>query len=326
MSQKNYQNNNNFFKKHWKTLLIFVLIISNIAIYFGVKPEPQNDPGIEYRQKYPLLDGNRRLANVEDLIVNLQPLRDYLKKLPEQNKEWADMSIYFESLNTGASVTVNVDLQLWPASLAKLPAAMVAMKKVEKGDWTLETKLQMLAEDADLERTPDIVSEIGKSFDIKFLLERLLLESDNTAYKMIVRNLSDEELNSIGQLVGLEEIFTDNGKISAKDYSRLFRALYLAVYLNEDNSQFLLTLLQDSDFKDFVRAGVPSSTPYAHKWGTNLHISTYADSGIVYVDKRPYIISIMIQGKSANEDENRAKASALMKEIGQKTHDYMSQK
>lgn len=306
-------------------VLIILLVISNVVVYFVVRQD-YSDPGLAYSTKYSLIDPNRRLSDPNDLIVNIQPLRDYLKSLPEANKDWAEMSIYFEYLPTGANISVNPDLQLWPASLAKLPAAVIAMKKVEKGDWTLDTKLELKSEDADTERTPDITTEIGKSFDIKFLLERLLLESDNTAYRMLLRNMQQSELDSLAESIGLDQFFNDSGRVSAKDYSRLFRVLYTSAYLNEDNSQFLLSLMQQSEFKDFVKAGIPKDIPFAHKWGTNLQINVYADSGIVYIKNRPYMISVMIQGKHADQQQNQARANELMKAIGEKSYQYISSK
>ena len=320
MSQKNYQNKDNFLIKHWQTLLIFVLIISNIAIYFSVKPDLQIDPGVAYRQQYPLLDGNRRLSDPKDLVVNLQDLRQYLKQLPEQNKDWAEMSIYFEVFGTGASVVVNQDLKLFPASLAKLPLAMVVMKKVESGEWALDKKIVLTKEDADLFRTPDIAQDIGRSYDVKFLIEQLIIESDNTAYRMLIKELTQPELDSIGEAVGLDGFFNDEGKISAKDYTRLLRVLYLAVYLNEDNSQTLLSLMQRSEHSGFLKGGIPNDVPFAHKWGTNLFISVYSDSGIVYVPKRPYMISVMIRGINGDPKVNEAKADLLMKEISQRAY------
>lgn len=325
MSKKYNNNQQGLFGKYWQSVLIILLIISNLVVYFSVKPEVVPDPGVEYRKTYSYLDGNRRLADQKNLITNIQPLREYLKSLPETHKDWAEMSIYFEYLPTGANISVNPDLQLWPASLAKLPLAIVVMKKVESGEWSLDTKITLEAKDADTVRTPDIVQDIGRSYDIKFLLERLLLESDNTAYEMLIKNFSDDDLNTIGEAIGLDQFFTENGKVSAKDYSRLFRILYLAAYLNEDHSQFLLKLMQDSEFKRFVRAGVPESVAFSHKWGTNLLVNVYADAGIVYIDQRPYMISVMIEGKNGDAKINEQKAHELMKEIGERSYNFISQ-
>jgi D-alanyl-D-alanine carboxypeptidase len=49
------------------------------------------------------------------------------------------ISIYYEQLNSGANISVNKDLRLWPASLTKLPVALVVMKKIESGGWSEDT-------------------------------------------------------------------------------------------------------------------------------------------------------------------------------------------
>ena len=77
--------------------------------------------------KYPLLDPALIFYQKEDLVVNIQELRNYLTALPEKNKDWTEMSIYFEALNTGASVSVNPNVRVWPASLSKLPVGMEAI-------------------------------------------------------------------------------------------------------------------------------------------------------------------------------------------------------
>jgi beta-lactamase class A len=279
---------------------------------------------VQHVKDYPLLDPALPFYDKKDLIVNIQGIRSYLKALPEQNKDWADMSIYLELLNTGSNVTVNQDSKIWPASLAKLPVGMIAMKKVESGEWDLQnTKLTLVKEDADIAYTPAIANEIGKSFSIELLLEKLLLESDNTAYHMLVRELSEEELISIAEAVGLEEFFRADGKVSAKDYTRLLRALYSSTYLNEERSQKLLSLLQRSKFDRFIRAGIPKEVKFAHKWGINENENVYADSGIVYLKNRPYLLSVIISGKTDDQKADQAKAEELIKDIGKRTYEYI---
>lgn len=305
-------------------VVVIVVILTSVISYTIAKPNKEEDPGIVYRNKYPLIDPTRRLEDQKDLITNIQPIREYLKSLPEKHKDWAEISIYFEFLKTGSNVSVNPDLKIWPASLAKLPVAMATMKKIESGDWDLNTTIKLEEQDADTVGTPDIVKEIGRSYDIKFLLERLLLQSDNTAYRMLTKNFTKNEINEISEEVGLEELVVQGGKISAKDYTRLLRVLYISSYLTEEHSQYILELLQESEFSNFIRAGLPKEVPFSHKWGTNIAFQVYSDSGIVYLENRPYMISVMIQGKSDNQKENETKANALMKEIGQKTYEYLN--
>jgi beta-lactamase class A len=260
----------------------------------------------------------------ENLIVNVQELRDYLKALPEQNKDWAEMSIYFEVMNTGANITVNPDSKIWPASLMKLPIGMAAMEKVEKGEWSLdETMFELTAEDVDLITAPEVAAEVGKEYSLNFLLERLLLVSDNAAFNILSRNISQDEFSIVAEEVGLEQLITDDEKLSAKDYTRLFRALYQSTYLDEKHSQMMLELLDRSEFNEFLNNSFPPDVPFAHKWGANLEYNVYADSGILFVKDKPVMISVMIQGKDKDVSKSNEKAKKLFKEIGEFTYQFM---
>ena len=321
-------------KKYWTIIVLSVvvliaIILVGLCLVRGHKKNKHHefksykltqDFIDEFHGQYPLLDAGRIIYADKDLIVNIQPLREYLKAIPEQNKDWAEISIYFESLNTGASVTVNPDLKIWPASLSKLPIAMVAMKKVQNKEWSLDTKFKL--ENRDLGHD-SFITEVGKEYTLEELLKAMLSQSDNASWKLLSRELTKDEILEIGEAVGLDEAFVSNAKVSAKDYTRLLRALHLAVFLNEDYSQELLSLLVGSEFKDFIKSGLNSDIKFAHKWGINEKLNVYADSGIVYIPNRPYIISVMVQSKYDQDQIDKAKVNALMKQIAQKTSQYM---
>lgn len=308
------------------TVIILGLLLSLFYLLLINKSGKSSGELADFAKQYPYIDPLRPLYRDESLIANIQPLRDYLKSLPEAHQDWAEISIYFEVLTTGSNISVNPDLKIWPASLSKLPVGMVAMNKVEKGEWSLtETKFMVRREDADLKLTPEVEAEIGKSFSLEFLLEKLLLESDNTAYNILVRQITPEEMAELPNLVGLEALIDPKGRMSAKDYSRLLRVLYLANYMNEDYSQKLLTLLDKSDFNGYLGAGMPEGVRFSHKWGTHNDRNVFADSGIVYLEDKPYMISVMVQGKGGDLEFNQKRADELMKEIGRKAYSFMNE-
>ncbi len=309
-----------FHKKVLQVICIF-LIVTNLVIFTFYRNEVARHVVSDYEAKYSLIDSHRQFHQSEDMIVNIQELREYLKLLPEQNKDWAELSIYFEVLNTGANVSVNPDLKIWPASLAKLPIAMVAMKKVEKGEWSLDTFFELKKEDIDQD---SVLVEVGKKYTLKEIINSMLYLSDNSSWKILSRSLSDQEVMDIGNAVGLDELFVKDAKVSAKEYARLYRALYLAVYLNEENSQLLLDILTKNSFKDFLRSGLPKDFLFAQKWGTNTIVNAYSDSGIIYIEERPYILVVMLQSKLDDVKLSREKANQLMKEISERSYNFMS--
>ena len=60
-------------------VVIIAVILTSIITYAIAKPDKQEDPGQIYREKYPLINSSRRLETSENLVTNIQPVRDYLK-------------------------------------------------------------------------------------------------------------------------------------------------------------------------------------------------------------------------------------------------------
>ena len=298
-------------------ILVVFLILSNFfSLFFFAKHKWLDS---RYNDQYPFIEISRNFIPQEHFIVNFQPLRDDLKKLV-QEASGQEISLYFEFLNTGANISINPDLKIWPASLTKLPLAMIVLKKEEEGDWGFEDKLAILEEDKN-DKSGELFSRTLGSLTIKELLSELLISSDNTAFNALMRNISVLDIDKLVSGIGLEELFTEEGRMSAKEYSRILRSLYVSSFLKKGNSSRILDWLIKSPFVDYLSQGMPEGTVFAHKFGENETYSTYADSGIVYLASRPYLLSVMI--KSEPENGGREQAMALMKEISQKVYRYV---
>jgi hypothetical protein len=129
MNTQELENRNKTLERRWKILLILAVLfvitrpvalyIVNRFIHKAVHKATVNN--------YPLIDPSRQFIPQEDYIINIQPLRDYLTSL---GKQYPDrISVYYEQLNSGANISVNKNLRLFPASLTKLPLAIVVVRK-----------------------------------------------------------------------------------------------------------------------------------------------------------------------------------------------------
>jgi beta-lactamase class A len=312
-------------KEFYYVLVIILLVFVNIfsIIYFTKFYNIANF----YQKKYPYIELSRNFIAQENYLTNLQPLRESLIELvAEEEKNGNEISLYFEYLNTGGNISINQDSRILPASLNKLPLSMVVMKKVEKGEWKLNDELIFSADDID-ERYGDLYkSEVGSRYTIEFLLKQMLQKSDNTAVKIFVRNLDEVELDEILESTGLKDLFDENGKVAAKEYSRLFRTLYTASYLNRDNSQYLLDLLTQTNFNEFLKQGFDQQIILSHKFGLNKGERIYADSGIIYFPYRPCLITILIHPVTESQLEDEEKAQEIMKKIATLINSYISEK
>ena len=228
-----------------------------------------------------------------------------------------DISIYFEYLPTGANIAVNKDVEFWPASLLKVPVAMAAVKKIEKGIWKWKNELVIMPSDKN-ERFGELYKQpMGTRLAIEELVTLALTESDNTANFILVRNLEPSEFQDVYDHLGLTEFISTEGKISAKKYSVMFRALYNASYLSEENSQKLLSLMTETKFKEYIGSGFPSDIQFSHKIGIGDDKGVFLDSGIIYLPHRPYLLTVMINSKDISL------AQKQMKEISEKVYTYI---
>jgi beta-lactamase class A len=268
--------------------------------------------------EYPYLDPSTSFVNRKDLIVNVQPLRDEANAISAAvgpNKA----SIYIEVLNTGTNISINKDLKVFPASLAKLPLAIVILKKVEDQELRLSDSVVLDASDLD-DRSGTLYKSIpGTSFTIGQLVDYLLIDSDNTAQRALLKRITPSNMQDLISETGLEDLANPQGQISAKEYTRFLRLLYFSSYLEQTDSQLLLKLLTQASFKDFLSTGVPAEVSFAHKYGTQDEDKIYSDAGIVFLKNRPYMITVMLQGVDYDTAKN------VMEQISSDTYRYMSQ-
>ena len=293
-------------------IICIILLVSNVATFY-IKGNNKE----KFHEKYTLLDPNREFLPAEKYIINIQSLRDYLHGLEIKYPD--SISIYYEQINSGANISVNKTLNLFPASLSKLVQAMLITKKVEEG--TLSWDRTLKVEPADLSSdSGTLYQTIGnKSLTVEELLRELLVNSDNTAQNIFKHQLNFTDYSKFQYATGLQDLYNEKGFISAKEYTRILRLLYTSSFLQPENSQKILEFMSEATFKDFLSQGIPSDVKFAHKYGENKDYNIFADSGIVYVPDKPYMLTVIIKGEDSSE-ETRAWVVKLMKEISEKAY------
>lgn len=300
--------------KKQRIVIIALIVCIAVVVFFSQKDFGSNS----YKgSKYPLLDPLREFVSAESYVTNIQPLREYLQILGDKYPD--TISIYYENINSGASIAVNKDLALFPASLSKLVQAILVVKKVENGTLTWDTVLKVEAGDISSD-SGTLYQRIGDtSLTVDNLLEALLVESDNTAQNIFRRSLTVDDYINFQYQTGLQDLYNEKGFISAKEYTRILRVLYTSNFLEPQNSEKILKLMTKSNFKEYLSSGIPSTIPFAHKYGENVVHGIFADSGIVYIEGKPYMITVLIKGKDTTE-ETRNWAKELMKEISERAY------
>jgi beta-lactamase class A len=250
----------------------------------------------------------------EDVLRNreLAPFKERITTYLEgrMDPRWASsVSVYFRDLNDGLWFSVGDTERYAPASLRKLPLMIALLKAAEgpAGRPLLEREVTFdLSRDYNQDQNlkPSRPLAPGQRYQVRELIERMIVQSDNNAFTLLARVVDPAELDRVYALLRMQNprATGDDGFLSIQTYASFFRVLYNATYLSKEASEWALDTLARSEFRAGLVAGVPSAVPVAHKFGEKSDPRTGAvqlhDCGIVYYPGRPYLLCVMSQGPS----------------------------
>lgn len=247
------------------------------------------------------------------LFSTLVPLKDHLLKDLGENKE--NTAFYVEDLNTGGWIGWKERDPFIAASLLKVPIAVGVMKKVDKGEWTLDTTFQLEGKYKDGNFGELWKVSGGTPLTIKHLIGEMLQKSDNTAANILFDKLTTEERDDVYYHIGVinPEIAENSqpgrplfSQLSSKDLATMFRALYNATYLTRKSSTYILEVITETKFDDLVTTSIPKDVKVAHKIGNYFNPDpnrpkNYHDCGIVYMPEHPYLYCVMTKNLSPDQ-------------------------
>jgi len=222
-------------------------------------------------------------------------------------------SVYFRDLNSGLWFGINENAQYDPGSMLKVALAMSAYKEAETDPSFLTTNETYTPALAAIDQSQQFADPselvVGQSYTIEDLIQKMLVDSDNGAKDIlgntVDQQIQDEAYTSISLTVPSE---TGEYQISPKQYAQFFRTLYGGTFLNDTDSNTLLSLMSHDTFTKALASGIPAGTTISHKWGEHV-VSTdnsvnaleLSDCGVIYDQKHPYLLCVMTQGKDEDD-------------------------
>ncbi len=228
-------------------------------------------------------------------------IKNYIEILKKDHK-LINASVYLRYYGHGTQMSLNPNETYSPGSLFKVVNLILYLKWSEQNPGLLDKKM--------VYNTPNYPIpvqtfnsrqiETGKEYTIKELLKYMVEYSDNKATTWLVANMGSDLYFKMMNELHIPMSHTKEGLpiMSASQYSQIIRILYRSTYLNNDNSEFALSLLNQSDFSLGLVKGLPDNVSVAHKFGEagtkrqpELH-----ESGLVYMDYGPYLVTIMTKG------------------------------
>ncbi|MBI2650423.1 serine hydrolase [Candidatus Woesearchaeota archaeon] len=254
------------------------------------------------------------------LIVSFAGLKENIQSYIIKNK--LNASVYVENFRNGAYMGINERNGFFPASLIKLPVAILITKKIENGELSFDTMLEI----KDSDRTNsfgELYKTEEKQLPVGVLLEKMMKESDNTAFKILLRQLDVDDFQLILDYYNIDvnadfqdgEAAKHQNLLSPKAMSTLFSSLYFSTVLEPENSEHLLSLLSDSAFDVGKAANIPSDVTIAHKFGDTHYgdFRYFHDCGIIYINESRVFYCIMT--KELDEKQATEAIGRIVNEI-----------
>jgi len=237
----------------------------------------------------------------EQLLTLKESLFQYITK-NKQSNGLEDASIYFRNLNNGAWFEINGKESFTPANLMKVAVLIAALKQAEENPSLLDKKIYF-----EKHSNPDH-SQLAekKSYSMKELLGYMIENSDEDATRLVMENMNRQFytklLTDLGITSSPDSKKTDE-QMNIFDYSKFFRVLYNSSYINEEYSEFALSLLTKGAYKNGFLKNADPATVVAHHYSTlamnkgqELH-----EVGIFYMEDQPYLLGVMTRGKDLKQ-------------------------
>lgn len=240
-----------------------------------------------------------------------RPLKNKILAMLEEDRRLGLINfatVYLMTFQQGKWMYINPDESMNPGSLIKVPLLITYLKEAESDPQVMNKKITFdKTQGIPTQTYNSLQIQPGHSYTVKDLLHYMIAYSDNNATHLLNQNVNVEHFKRTFTDLGIPEpdVKDRNYEISARRMSKFMIVLYNATYLSRTSSEYALKLLSECDFKEGLVKGLPAGTNIAHKfgeWGDRaINVIEMHETGIVYIDDNPYLLTVMTKGISAND-------------------------
>lgn len=271
-----------FSMRKFAFVLAFVFIFFVFAKVVGAKnthPDPPKESVSAAKQAPP-----KRQVDTSNLEASLAQITSQYPY---------NTSISVIDLNSGKTIQTGDTYPFIAASTTKILTALVFLTNTEKG-------------------TASLTNQLG-GMTAKKQLELAINRSDNTAWHLLNDDLGKESLSLYATQHGLTSYDPLDNKITAEDMAKLMAKLYNHELLNKENTELLLSWMQNTSEERFIPAAVPDNITAYHKAGylkDRVHDVSVIDNG-----SAPFVL--VIYSKTYAGDYDYIAGQELYKQITQ---------
>ena len=107
------------------------------------------------------------------------------------------IGVYARDLASGESVSFHAEQSWYLASTVKVPVAIAVLRGIARGAYTLDTPVTLRADDYVDGAGSTNRHAVGAALPIRFLLEQMVIHSDNTASDMLIGLVGLAQVNAV---------------------------------------------------------------------------------------------------------------------------------
>ena len=245
--------------------------------------------------KYDIFHDGEITVNNSDYIIPAE-YRDLLTDHIESNKQSA--GFYAIDLTAQMSFGYNAAEDFFSASTVKAGYALYCFGEIAKGNASFDDRITYRASHYIGGSGSTQHSVYGTIFTAKVLLYRMLYDSDNIAFYMLIDMFGLDGYNKMMTDLGCtNELTLHNrwGHLTAHELGLIWQEIY---YFKDtcEEGEILWSYLTGNLFND-IKDTLPKYSEIAHKSGWN--DDACHDSGVI-VSENPYIIVVMSQNNSTH--------------------------
>lgn len=215
-------------------------------------------------------------------------------------------SMYMRDFDRSNWIAIDQNEQYHPGSILKIAVLMAILKYEEDHPGFLDGTIPFLFKFNYSEPKNQAIRgkqiEFGKRYTRRELLKYMIEYSDNNASEMLWFAMDKNTFINVFEELCLPKpsLVSSEIPLSVLDCSAFMEALFNATYLTIKQSEFAIDLLSRSSFNEGIVKGIPNEKLLiAHKFGesgTNRNRELH-ETGVLYIENRPYLITIMTRGK-----------------------------
>lgn len=229
-------------------------------------------------------------SNIEENLNNADEVEKIVQKyIKDKNLNEENFAFFYYEPETQKTYIYNGESYFTAASTIKVPLAMIYYDKINNGDFNSDSTIQYM--EGNYEEgsgTTAALYKVGDDVPLSYLLEQMIVNSDNTATNILKTGLGGEKAYRILiKQYTKEEMpaeFNEQNITSANYSLDILKKLYE----NQEKYQALIELMKKSSGGGYLKKNI-TTCEIAHKYGSyegNIH-----DYGICYA-KQKYLIGI----------------------------------